>query len=549
MEVVFRRLSVLKRTRRSLTADVNYLDKSGQLLDRSLAKQEQARQAELDSLLPNSVSVIVRSSTPEPSQSCDEVFFPHSHPPAPGLQSLSAPQVPWTPPRGGSHCLRNPSYPIHQILNSPRSSSLLAPLFTNSVDITEQEDMAIQQTKEECDAKIRKFNQLIRRYDPDPFEPDAVQNKEQEWSKELSNALDDLVDSIETMSVKHGHDLGSQEVAVWKKRITDSEGQFRNFTNKVAIKIRPLRSNTTTPSINVPMPVAAPPDATNQSQAVSNALADVKVDAEMVATEGKELAAKVNKYLDWSDATNDEIELAMANIEGWQKKFTKIREKSFSIKRNTLKFNLDDLYLKRSEAVVNNLETELELAIEDITSEDKDRCLFSITKSKPADVKLPYFSGNKEEDFSKFRKEFEKGLKTNRVRKEDQIKKLREFLKGDAKTIIPNSMENIDTAWDILKSMYGDASRVMAARKRKIKDMGSFPRSGKPQVMLKNQIEWITKLEVTLNDIKELAEESAQMERDAYSSDMMHLIMSYFPNMIHKECSVSIIENLKIIAF
>ena len=145
MDEVFRRLSILKRTRRSLTADVNYLDKSGQLLDRSLAKQEQVRQAELDSLLPNSVSVIVRSSTPEPDQSCDEVFFPHnhpishtptahdipedrslplrhlldslnpqnlsdchppphrgdceavpSHPPVPGLLSLSAPQVPWT---------------------------------------------------------------------------------------------------------------------------------------------------------------------------------------------------------------------------------------------------------------------------------------------------------------------------------------------------------------------------------------------------------------------------------------------------------------------
>ena len=104
-------------------------------------------------------------------------------------------------------------------------------------------------------------------------------------------------------------------------------------------------------------------------------------------------------------------------------------------------------------------------------------------------------------------------------------------------------MEDIDIAWDILKNMYGDASRVMEARKRNIKDMGSFPRSGKPQVMLKNQIEWITKLETTLNDIKELAEESAQMERDAYSSDMMHLIMSYFPNMIQKELQVEM-ENL-----
>ena len=39
------------------------------------------------------------------------------------------------------------------------------------------------------------------------------------------------------------------------------------------------------------------------------------------------------------------------------------------------------------------------------------------------------------------------GLKTNRVRREGEIKKLREFLKGDAKTIIPDSMEDIDTAW------------------------------------------------------------------------------------------------------
>ena len=73
--------------------------------------------------------------------------------------------------------------------------------------------------------------------------------------------------------------------------------------------------------------------------------------------------------------------------------------------------------------------------------------------------------------------------------------------------------------------------------------MGSFPRSGKPQVMLKNQIEWITKLEVTLNDIKELAEESVQMERDAYSSDMVHLIMAYFPNMMQRKLHVEM-ENL-----
>ena len=94
--------------------------------------------------------------------------------------------------------------------------------------------MDIQQAKEDCDAKIRKFNRLLRRYDPGPLEPSAVQQKEAEWSRELSSALDDLVDSIETMSIKHGHDLGSQEVAVWKKKITDGESEFSNFTNEMA---------------------------------------------------------------------------------------------------------------------------------------------------------------------------------------------------------------------------------------------------------------------------------------------------------------------------
>ena len=58
-----------------------------------------------------------------------------------------------------------------------------------------------------------------------------------------TNALDDLVDSIETMSIKHGHDLGSQEVAIWKKKITDGESEFSNFTNKMEDKLSSVRSN------------------------------------------------------------------------------------------------------------------------------------------------------------------------------------------------------------------------------------------------------------------------------------------------------------------
>ena len=83
-ERVLRSISVLNRTRESL-ADESCLDKPGQLLDKALAKQIQVREAELDSLSKNTpvptnnVSVIVRSSTPNPNATCSnhqESHFP-----------------------------------------------------------------------------------------------------------------------------------------------------------------------------------------------------------------------------------------------------------------------------------------------------------------------------------------------------------------------------------------------------------------------------------------------------------------------------------------
>ena len=53
--------------------------------------------------------------------------------------------------------------------------------------------------------------------------------------------------------------------------------------------------------------------------------------------------------------------------------------------------------------------------------------------------------------------------------------------------------------------------------------------------MLNAQIEWITKLEITLIEIINLGEESDQMDRDAYSSDMILLILAYFPHKLQDE--------------
>ena len=115
------------------------------------------------------------------------------------------------------------------------------------------------------------------------------------------------------------------------------------------------------------------------------------------------------------------------------------------------------------------------------------------------------------------------------MRKYDQVSKLRECLRLDAKELIPCTMDNIDEAWKILDKRYGDPSRVMAARKQKLRSLGNFPPSGKDMKSLKSQVQWLINLETTLNDIMELANTNIDMEYEAYNGTMVRTIRQLFP--------------------
>ena len=392
---------------------------------------------------------------------------------------------------------------------------------------SEDTKMDLSQARQECEAKKRKFNSLLRRYAPAPIGLAALGRNHIRWIDEISTALGVLVDSIETMSISHGVTLGTQAVTSLKDQITRSESDFADYVNQVENKLDEQPSP-------VPPVVAAPASGSmNTGNRTKSAEADVTVDAEIIATEAKKLSKEVNKFLDWGDATNEEIEAAMNNTEEWKKRFNRIQEKIFSIKRNILKFDLSDMKLKIATALVNTLESEMFMAIDNIKFEDDERCLYSNSKSKASDVKLPTFDGNQFDDFMKFKKETLNGFKSNKIKKDDQIKKLRECLSGTPKTLIPKGMESVEDAWLILKNMYGDSARVMTARKRTIEDFGDYPDGGeygRGISLLNAQIEWTVKLEVAVADIVALGEESDQLGRDAYSSDMLLLILAFFPH-------------------
>ena len=218
----------------------------------------------------------------------------------------------------------------------------------------------------------------------------------------------------------------------------------------------------------------------------------------------------------------------MNNIGEWKKRFDKIEEKGWNIKRNTCSFNLNEDKMRTTQCMIASLKQELETAIEDIQSEDKKRCLFSTSKSKTANVKFPTFSGGQDEDFFKFEKEVRKGFLTNRIKRDDQVGKLRECLRNHPKTMIPASMEDIEEAWNVLKTVYGDAARLMKVKKANIAALGRMPKNESNAPQLRSQVEWLLKLELNLQDIFDLGSQNINMERAAYSPELIDSITRMF---------------------
>ena len=70
----------------------------------------------------------------------------------------------------------------------------------------------------------------------------------------------------------------------------------------------------------------------------------------------------------------------MHKVDDWKRKMERLREKSYAIQKNSLSFNLDQAKMRSSKLMVNALSSELDIAVEMIQFEDRQRCLYSLNK-------------------------------------------------------------------------------------------------------------------------------------------------------------------------
>ena len=140
-------------------------------------------------------------------------------------------------------------------------------------------------------------------------------------------------------------------------------------------------------------------------------------------------------------------------------------------------------------------------------AEDQDvkRQLFSMdTSNRSEQIKWPSFAGEPGEDFFKFKKDFLDAALQNKTSTKNQVAKLRENIKGYARSLIPDSISSIDRALQILEHACGDSMRVVMHRVDKLFNVGPWPPDGSKDCYTK-QVRWVVKIQSLLQEIIDLA--------------------------------------------
>ena len=336
-EEVLRSISVLSRTRESLSASGCISDSDGQLLEKALAKQLNLRRAELDSSTPpTNTSVIVRTSTPVPgvlggnsrrfvttparSPNPNPSFFapedrdlplrtllqdlqsyslvdlqPHGGPAvivhqAEGdllditenfVNSPLAPSIPWSPVRQFFDLNETvSSFPT--VPDEIHSSPLLAPLVVDS------SKKKMDDAEKECRRNVRQFERTLRLTNPNGKDPGFVSEYHKSWYEDLKTDVTIVIDAIEELCIDFGQTLGPDRVRDWKETITTCENEFNERGEALWTVVRPPPASG--PALVVPAPLG---QGGNQSHRPQEAIADVTVGYGIIVAEGSQLKRSI----------------------------------------------------------------------------------------------------------------------------------------------------------------------------------------------------------------------------------------------------------------
>ena len=229
----------------------------------------------------------------------------------------------------------------------------------------------------------------------------------------------------------------------------------------------------------------------------------------------------VSEY--WKEMAENEVSSAMHDISNWQRSVEKLsklfREYERALQQSGKQSSFDFLSDNEDFEQIRNQVKEVTLAVK---TEDQSRNLQSLLPLKSEKVKYPSFSGDPGEDLIKFKDKITECFRKNRVPQSDMLDKLRENLKGAALKRVPETIKDINVAWQNLMEAFGSPMTVLRERLKSLSKLGNIPSDSCPF----KQINWYLDFESVIQDIINLGStDDLNLQMGAFGPPVQEIIL------------------------
>ena len=181
---------------------------------------------------------------------------------------------------------------------------------------------------------------------------------------------------------------------------------------------------------------------------------------------------------DWSAVDDDVVSQGMRSLPKWQEQWNQL-ERAYR-KYENLSLRQDAVKSK-----YNDLRSRFDSAKDLLQKEDSTvRGLYTLEPIRSDIIKYPTFSGAQSEDYVKFREIMEVWFRENKIKKKEQVSKLRECLKGAALARVPDGVRDIEEAFKRLQEAFGNPSKLMSHNIKALEELGLMPSERLPNGVL-----------------------------------------------------------------
>ena len=236
----------------------------------------------------------------------------------------------------------------------------------------------------------------------------------------------------------------------------------------------------------------------------------------------------------WEAVEDDEISSAMRSLSKWQEQWNCVERSYRKYENMAVKHKFPETRREAVKATYDDRKDRFENTRDDLKTEDTVRGLFTLEPARTDIMKYPSFSGSPSDDYMKFKETMEQRFRENKVRRKEQVAKLRECLKGVALARVPDGITDVVEAFKRLSEAFGNPNKIMAFNLKALDDIGTLPpeKIQNGQYNYAKRIEWFLKLEVILSKILDLSSRSSKLSHEAFASSTYRKLWSRFPTSV-----------------